>query len=98
MSTVTGVDARVTGACRVDRRTKDLAKRLRPGEIAVIDHGRGLDEAAAAKLFTPFFTTKDEGMGMGLNISRTSVEFHRGRLWFEPTPGGGATFRFTLPT
>ncbi len=67
-------------------------------EVAVIDHGHGIGEEAAAKLFTPFFTTKDEGMGMGLNICRTTIEFHRGRLWFEPTPGGGATFRFTLPT
>ena len=49
MSTVTGVDARVTGACRVDRRTKDLAKRLRPGEIAVIDH-TDIDRVAAESL------------------------------------------------
>jgi uncharacterized membrane-anchored protein len=49
VSTVTGVDARVTGACRVDRRTKDLAKRLRPGEIAVIDH-TDIDRVAAESL------------------------------------------------
>lgn len=65
-------------------------------EIAVIDHGHGLTEEALTRLFTPFFTTKREGMGLGLNICRTAVEFHHGRLWHEPTPGGGATFRFTL--
>ncbi|MFA9439735.1 PAS domain S-box protein [Uliginosibacterium sp. sgz301328] len=65
-------------------------------EVAVIDHGLGIAEELAQQLFTPFFTTKPEGMGMGLNICRTAIEFHRGHLWYEPTPGGGATFRFTL--
>lgn len=65
-------------------------------EMAVIDHGHGLTDEALSRLFTPFFTTKREGMGLGLNICRTAVEFHHGRLWHEPTPGGGATFRFTL--
>jgi len=65
-------------------------------EIAVIDHGSGIAPADAARLFTPFFSTKAEGMGMGLNICRTAIEFHRGRLWHEATDGGGTTFRFTL--
>jgi two-component system, LuxR family, sensor histidine kinase DctS len=65
-------------------------------EIAVVDHGIGIDADTASKLFTAFYTTKPEGMGVGLSICRTAVELHRGHLWFEHTPGGGATFRFTL--
>lgn len=65
-------------------------------EVGVVDHGSGIDPAAAEKLFTAFYTTKTEGMGIGLSICRTAVELHRGHLWFEHTPGGGATFRFTL--
>ncbi|MGE5504664.1 MAG: PAS domain S-box protein [Actinomycetota bacterium] len=65
--------------------------------VRVADHGPGVPAEVADKLFTPFFTTKDEGMGMGLNICRSIIEFHRGRLWFEPNAGGGALFQFTLP-
>jgi two-component system sensor histidine kinase DctS len=65
--------------------------------VRVIDHGPGIAPEVAEQLFTPFFTTKDEGMGMGLNICRSIIEFHRGRLWFEPNPEGGAVFQFTLP-
>lgn len=81
-----------------ERRTLRIEARPRERgvEVAVVDHGNGIDPAAAEKLFTPFFTTKQEGMGMGLSICRTAVELHRGQLWFEATPGGGATFRFTL--
>ena len=66
-------------------------------EFAVIDRGPGILPELHDKLFEPFFSTKSEGMGMGLNICRTIVEFHRGRLWASPTPGGGTIFRFTLP-
>jgi signal transduction histidine kinase len=48
-------------------------------------------------LFAPFFTTKPEGLGLGLNICRTTVESHRGRLEFENRPEGGATFTVYLP-
>ncbi len=66
-------------------------------EVAVIDRGHGLGELDPARLFEPFFSTKSEGMGMGLNICRTIIESHHGRLWAEPNPDGGTIFRFTLP-
>jgi two-component system sensor histidine kinase DctS len=79
-----------------------LRLRVRPRderwvEFAVVDRGPGITDAVAEQLFTPFFTTKAEGMGIGLSMCRTVVEQHGGALDFVPTPGGrGATFRFTL--
>ena len=66
-------------------------------EFAVADTGPGLSSALKERLFEPFYTTKSEGMGMGLNICRTIVEFHEGRLWVEPAKPRGCIFRFTLP-
>ncbi|HJW50700.1 MAG TPA: ATP-binding protein [Burkholderiaceae bacterium] len=66
-------------------------------EFAVIDHGCGVPPEHRASLFQPFFSTKSDGMGMGLNICRSIVEFHQGRLTLEDNPGGGTVFRFTLP-
>ena len=66
-------------------------------EVSVSDRGNGLSDAAREKLFSPFYTTKSEGMGMGLNICRSIVEFHEGRLWVDANPAGGCIFRFTLP-
>jgi two-component system sensor histidine kinase DctS len=51
----------------------------------------------AERLFTPLFTTKAEGMGLGLSLCRTVIEQHGGALSFEPHPAGGTIFRFTLP-
>jgi PAS domain S-box-containing protein len=67
-------------------------------EIAVIDRGSGIPEEHLANLFQPFFSTKSEGMGMGLNICRSIIEFHQGRFTVErnPEPTGGAVMRFTL--
>jgi two-component system sensor histidine kinase DctS len=65
--------------------------------VSVVDRGCGLSAATAERLYTPFFTTKVEGMGMGLNICRSIMELHKGRLWFEPNPDGGTIFRFSLP-
>lgn len=66
-------------------------------EVAVADRGHGIPADKLDKLFAPFYTTKTEGMGMGLNICRSIVEFHDGRLWAEANPEGGTIFRFTLP-
>ncbi|MFT4103844.1 MAG: PAS domain S-box protein [Burkholderiaceae bacterium] len=66
-------------------------------EFAVADSGHGLAPEIVDKLFEPFFTTKSEGMGMGLNICRSIIESHQGRLWADANPGGGCVFRFTLP-
>ena len=64
--------------------------------FAVTDHGEGLSEAVQARLFTPFFTTKPEGMGLGLSLCRTVIEQHGGSLVFEPASPRGTVFRFTL--
>jgi len=67
-------------------------------EFAVSDTGPGIPDTVAAQLFTPFFTTKAEGMGLGLSLCRTVVEQHGGQLTFAPRTGPGTVFRFTLPT
>jgi len=89
------IDAMEDAAIRrielVVRRVDDMA------EFAVVDHGGGIPESQRENLFQPFFSTKSEGMGMGLNICRSIVEFHQGRLAVEENPAGGAIFRFTLP-
>jgi PAS domain S-box-containing protein len=66
--------------------------------IVVEDSGVGLDPADAERIFDPFYTTKHDGMGMGLSISRSIVESHRGRIWAEANRESGATFAFTVPT
>ena len=66
-------------------------------EISIADHGHGLAEEDAERIFTPFYTTKPDGMGIGLAICRSIIEFHQGRLWAEPRPDGGTIFRFTVP-
>jgi C4-dicarboxylate-specific signal transduction histidine kinase len=67
-------------------------------KVAVSDTGPGLSADASIHLFRPFSTTKANGMGLGLSISKTIVEVHSGRLWVAPTnSAGGATFSFTLP-
>ena len=65
-------------------------------EVAVADTGPGISDDVAERLFHPFVTTKETGMGIGLSISRTIIESHGGRITAERNPEGGATFRFTL--
>jgi two-component system sensor kinase FixL len=65
-------------------------------EVSVADTGPGIAPEVASQLFQPFVTTKPNGMGVGLSISRTIIETHGGRLWAEPNPGGGTIFGLTL--
>ncbi len=66
-------------------------------EVRVADTGSGIDPETMQRLFQPFFTTKKQGMGVGLSICRTIVESHGGKIAVEPNPDGGAVFHFTLP-
>jgi PAS domain S-box-containing protein len=65
--------------------------------LSVQDSGVGIDNHSVDKIFQAFYTTKNDGMGMGLSISRSIIESHRGRLWAEANDGPGATFSFSIP-
>ena len=66
-------------------------------EVRVCDRGSGMSPAESEQLFSPFYTTKSDGLGIGLAICRSIIEYHEGRLFFEPREGGGSIFGFTLP-
>jgi two-component system sensor kinase FixL len=66
-------------------------------KVGIRDSGIGISEDNFNKIMEPFYTTKPEGMGMGLSINRSIIEAHAGRLWAENNPDKGATFYFTLP-
>jgi PAS domain S-box-containing protein len=66
-------------------------------KIAIRDFGIGIDENRIDRIFEPFYTTKREGIGMGLSVSKSIIEAHGGQLWAENNPDGGTTFYFTLP-
>ncbi len=85
---------------------KVLTLRIRQGasnaqhrwvEFSVTDCGEGISDEVAARIFTPFFTTKEEGMGLGLSLCRTVIEQHGGSLGFEAAQPQGTIFTFTLP-
>jgi len=78
----------------VIRTERDQGKRVR---LSVKDTGTGFSPQATDKLFEAFFTTKNDGMGIGLSISRSIIEAHHGRLWATANEGPGATFSFEIP-
>ena len=90
----------------VEDRTRELVIGSRPSEVAgalgvavaVEDTGRGFAAADAERLFEAFYTTKREGLGMGLSISRSIIEAHGGRLSVAHRAGHGAAFTFVLPS
>jgi len=65
--------------------------------VSLCDTGIGFEPAHADQLFNAFYTTKSDGMGMGLSICRSIIEAHGGRIWASRNDEGGATFRFALP-
>lgn len=67
-------------------------------ELAVEDSGHGIEPDKMPRLFEPFYTTKPNGMGMGLSIARTIIKAHNGRIWAENNPAGGSIFRIMLPS
>jgi C4-dicarboxylate-specific signal transduction histidine kinase len=82
---------------------RQLTIRSRPNgnntvEVEVIDRGRGIDPQLEGNLFTPFFSTKSHGMGLGLHICRSIVEAHGGHVWVSRNAGHGLTFHFSLKT
>jgi len=81
-----------------ERRLLRIAAGVLDGQVAVsvIDNGHGIAPEVAERLFSPFFSTKAEGMGMGLSICRTAIEFHGGTLTHADNPGGGTVFTFAL--
>jgi two-component system sensor histidine kinase TtrS len=91
------VDAMVEGEGRERGITVRTSRDGSDAKVAVRDHGPGLTAEVEAHLFDTFFTTKPQGLGLGLSICRTIVESHGGRLWAANNADGGLTMRFTLP-
>jgi two-component system sensor histidine kinase DctS len=95
-----GIQAMETSTAPAERVLTLRARQAHPRWVtfSVIDAGPGIASEVATRLFTPFFTTKAEGMGLGLSLCRTVIEQHGGALDFGPGPNGqGTEFRFTLP-
>jgi two-component system, LuxR family, sensor histidine kinase DctS len=87
-----------------DRVLELLARRIAQDErgdrveVSVVDRGRGVPPDVVPQLFSAFFTTKTEGMGLGLSLCRSVIEQHGGQMTYRPRPGGGSIFSFDLPT
>jgi C4-dicarboxylate-specific signal transduction histidine kinase len=86
----------------VEDRPRTLIIRTERGEhdhvrLIVQDAGVGFESQDAERIFEAFYTTKSDGMGIGLSVSRSIIERHRGRLWASPNDGPGATFAFSIP-
>lgn len=93
-----GIDAMYDGETR--RRALVITTEVTDegwSRVSVADTGPGIAPEVLERLFQPFMTTKPQGMGVGLSISRSIIEAHGGRIWAEANPGGGALFHFTLP-
>ena len=87
-------------ATPLEHRVLEIRTERSPGAhltVTVLDKGEGFEPAKRDKLFDSFYTTKNEGLGLGLSIARSIVRLHGGAIWAERLPGGGAAFRFTLP-
>lgn len=84
---------------RPRRQLEIRASGAKPGfcQVAVQDTGMGIAPEEVPRLFDPLYTTRKDGMGVGLPICRMIVEAHGGSIWYEPAPGGGAIIFFTLP-
>lgn len=89
-----GVDAMIGSDRRQLRISSQRADDM--VQVSVEDTGSGIDRAVAERLFQPFITSKQSGMGVGLSICRTIVEAHGGKIWFDSIPAGGTVFHFTL--
>ena len=86
----------------VNDRPKELLISTEPAadnhvRLSVKDVGVGLPEETADRLFDAFYSTKENGMGIGLAVSRSIIKNHLGRLWAAPNEGSGATFSFSIP-
>jgi C4-dicarboxylate-specific signal transduction histidine kinase len=96
----------ITNACDamadMPRETRVITIRTAPHGndfvlISLCDAGPGIAAGALEKVFEPFFTSKVNGLGLGLSVCRTMINAHRGKLWAEHNPGGGAAFHLLLP-
>jgi len=86
-------------AARVEPRILSIKSDLYEADrvvLSVADTGTGIGSQDIDRMFNPLFTTKPDGMGMGLSICRAIIEAHEGRLWFAPNTPQGAVFQFTL--
>jgi len=106
MQAMQGSDEAFIAQAASEQPEKSLTLRIRPAacnahsqwvEFSVIDQGEGVSAEVAKQLFTPFFTTKPEGMGLGLSLCRTVIEQHGGFLGYESVAPQGTIFSFTLP-